>query len=268
MDKDTKVSFIPKKPLSGKTDRRARPMSLLLFLSFLIFFITLAAYGGLYFYNSNLQVVLEGKVADLEAAKEKADPTGAIKKAEDLQARINNTKNLLEGHIAPSRVFDLLEEVTLKSVVLNGFTFEKESIDTNQGGALRESVQSAGTSNFVIRTGGNASSYASLAYQSDVLKQDIENNRRIKSFSIKNPSLDVSGNVTFDLDITLDTIFLLYKGAFDNGISNQDTTVTEEITLEEFLETEEDLESFEEVTPEAPETTSSTSTIEDFLNES
>jgi len=211
MDNGTKVSFIPKKPLSRKMEKRTRPMSLLLFISFFIFFTTFVAYGGLYFYYENLKTVLDNKTKELEIAKEKADPTGAIEKAEKLQLKINNTKNLLSKHVAPSKVFDLLEDTTLKSIVLSGFTLEKVDKASDQTMSKGNMSQVSTPSIFVIKTNGVAPSYASLAYQSDILNKEIEKNNRIESFSITNLDPDANGGVSFTLDISLRTPFLSYS---------------------------------------------------------
>lgn len=208
MYKRTKISFIPKKPLAIKTERNTRPMSVLLFVSFGIFFISLALFGGLYLYNSNLKVVLEEKTKELEMEKKKADPAGIIEKAEKLQVKINSVKDLLNKHTALSRTFGLLEEVTLENVVLNGLTFEKKEAEQ---AVVRDEAQTASISNFVIKTSGIAPSYASLAYQSDVLKNEVKENQRIESFLISNPSLDQSGNVSFDIEVSVNPSFLLYE---------------------------------------------------------
>ncbi len=216
MDNGTKVSFIPKKPMSRRTERRTRPVSFLLFSSFFIFFITLAGYGGLYFYNTNLKTVLDNKTKELEVAKEKADPTGAIEKAEKLQIKITNTKNLLNKHVAPSQIFDLLQEITLKSIVLDGFTLEKRNKQVSQVES-KNTPQAISTFNFVINTSGTAQSYASLAYQSDILKKEIKENNRIESFLITNLSPNEKGEISFTLEIVLHEPFLSYKDTIDNS---------------------------------------------------
>ncbi len=263
MDNGTKVSFIPKKPLLRKTEKQTRPMSLLLFLSFFIFFITLAAYGGLYFYYANLKAVLEDKTKELEIAKEKADPTGSIEKAEILQAKINNTKNLLSKHVAPSRVFNLLEEVTLKSITLNGFTLEKESSAVRQTGIKGDGSEAVSMSDFVIKTGGTAYSYASLAYQSDILKKEVKENNRIKSFSITNLIPDTEGRVTFTLDLVLHAPFLSYKDTLDTQEDIPDGFINERAQKTENKKTSEEV--FNETTLSDSETVSILDSIFNFF---
>ncbi len=211
MVKGTKISFIPKKPLARKIKKTTRPVSALLFLSFGIFFIVIASYGALYLYKSNLKEVLNEKTKELETERKKADPSGIVEKSKKIQTKINNAKELLDKHVALSRMFDLLEELTLNNIVLNGLTLEKENIDTSNTDLTNEQAQNTDISNFIIKTTGVASSYASLAYQSDVLKNEVKENRRVKSFSISNPSLDESGNISFDLEVSVNPAVLLYE---------------------------------------------------------
>jgi hypothetical protein len=214
MNKGTKISFIPKKPLVRKIEKNSRPISALLFASFGIFFITLALFGGLYLYTNNLKTVLEEKTKKLEVEKNKVDPSGVIDASKVLQEKISKAKDILNKHIALSRMFDVLEKITLKNIVLNGFTLEKsEKGDTgaNNGVGFRDGSQTAQVAGFEISTSGTAPSYAALAYQSDVLKDEIKENRRIESFSISNPALDQDGNVIFDIKISLNPSFLLYE---------------------------------------------------------
>jgi len=212
MDKgNTKISFIPKKPLSRRLDRSSRPMSLLLFLSFALFFITLAAYGGLYLYNINFKSGIEVKAEELKVEKEKADPTGAIKDAKELQSKINNTKSLLSKHVAPSRIFGFLEDVTLGSIFFDKLTLEKATVDDNK-------ISDKNISGFLIKMNGIAPGYTSLAYQSDVLRGEVVDGTKISGFSIDNVSLDEAGKVSFELSAVLPQPFLLYEKAGDSNI--------------------------------------------------
>ena len=250
MDRRTNVSFIPKKPLVKKINRSKRPVGIFLFLAYFIFFLTLASYGILYFYYSNLKVVLVEKTAEFEMEKAKADPAGIIEEAEVLQARISSVENLLEKHVAPSRLFELLEEVTLENIVFNDFLFEKVNVEQQAVGAPVGTVQSVSTPSFVVQIKGKALSYASLAYQSDVLKEEIEKNQRVKRFLIKNVTLDEVGNILFDLDLTLSSSLLSYKGMFNNKILLEEAPVLEEeISEQDGLDTVSPEEIIEDLKP-------------------
>jgi len=214
MDFGKNISFIPKKPLTRKVDKPNRPVSILLVLSYFIFFTVIASYGGLYFYNKSLKNTLAKNTKELEIEKSKADPSSAVEEGEKLQKQINSVKDLLNNHVALSTVFEILEGVTLKSITLQEFSLEQDKPADGSVDA-KGNNQTVNGSGFVIKTKGIAPSYGSLAYQSDVLKKEVESGDKIKSFSIDKPILDESGNISFNLDITVDSQFLLYKKKID-----------------------------------------------------
>lgn len=202
MDKETKISFIPKKPLAVDKARARRPMGIFLAVSFLLFFVVLSVYGGLYLYKANLEKTLAGKVSELEAEKEKGDPAGVIEKAETLQKRVESAERILGNHIALSRVFALLEELTLKSITFNSLTIK-------QAGASTGGEASSGAL-FSVDLKGNAKSYASLAYQSDVLRKEMESGGRVEYFSITGATPNKMGDVSFGMEMRLYAKFFSY----------------------------------------------------------
>lgn len=233
MDFGKNISFIPKKPLTRKVERSNRPVSILLVVSYFVFFATIASYGGLYFYNKSLKNILTDKTAELEIERKKIDPSSAVEDGEKLQKRITNFKDLLDKHVAVSTVFDILEGVTLKSIVLQEFSLEKGGSVENGSFGRIDGAQTTNTTDFVIKIKGVAPSYGSLAYQSDVLKNEVKSGDRIKSFSIERPILDDSGNVSFELNITVDSNFLLYKKVLEqNKQLLQESSVTDSGTVD------------------------------------
>jgi hypothetical protein len=217
MDKRTKISFIPQKPLIKRERSRVLSVNLFLFFSSFLFFVTLAAYAGLYFYNINLEKTLVEKKEELALEKEKIDPKDIIKESQELQTRIINAKKLISEHIIISPIFGFLEEITLKSISFDSLSFTKEA----EGGSLRAAPTPTSplapqktTGLGVVEITGQAPNYASLAYQSDVLKEEMKKGDKIKKFSISNMSLDESGNILFNLKISFNLPFLSYKEMF------------------------------------------------------
>ncbi|GMQ95250.1 MAG: hypothetical protein BMS9Abin13_363 [Patescibacteria group bacterium] len=225
MDKDTSVSFIPKKSLAKQAGRRKRPRSLWLFLSSLIFFLTVASYGGLYFYNVTLEEVLTEKNDKLESIKKELDPTNVIESAMALQTKIDTARRLLDDHISLLPLFDFLERNTLKSVKFDSFSFSrKEATDAPASGAVNSAPDEL---EITISMKGRAVSYASLAFQSDVF---AEAKRYIKSFSISNLKPDASGDIVFDFNAVLNPSFLLYANTLDRASIPVDAMESEEDT--------------------------------------
>lgn len=218
MDFGKKISFIPKKPLTKRTERARRPVGILLSVSLVIFFGTLAVYGGLYLYNMSLNSTLKEKTKEFEVERKKADPSSAVEEGERLQTKINEVKKLLNNHIALSNIFSVLEGLTLKSVVLSDLSVEREDLkDDNVNAGLGDKKQTASIPGFVIKTKGTVSSYASLAFQSDVLKEEIKKDKRIVGFVIEKPTLDGNGNVSFNLSMIVPEQVLLYKNTIKSN---------------------------------------------------
>lgn len=195
MENNNKISFIPKKSLARTDFSGRKPVSLFLTLSFSVFLITSAVYGGAYIYTQTLEKGIEVKKKELQELRNKFD-LSIIDKAKDLKARIKSAQELVDGHLALSSFFDFLEEATLKSVGYGSFQYSN-----NDG-------------KFEVSLSGTAPNYASVALQRDSLSLEAENNGRLSSFSMGGYTLDESGNVSFTVKASLNPSSFLYKNAF------------------------------------------------------
>lgn len=219
------ISFIPKKPMTSGNRADSRPISLFLFLSIFLFIVSVASYGGLYLYKNELSRVLEEKSSLLSVEKDKADPLSIIDKAIALENKTAGVNGVLKSHIASSRAFDFLEEVTLKSISLNNFSFDKFS------GVV--STDKTANMGYVVTVDGIASSYSSLAAQADFLNNKVSEKNSIESFSISDIGLDDASNVTFKATLNFPTRFFLYEST----LTPADTfTVEEELPKDNSLD--------------------------------
>ncbi|MFA5933820.1 MAG: hypothetical protein WC795_01165 [Candidatus Paceibacterota bacterium] len=195
MDKDFQTSFIPKKPLAEERVVRERPVNIFSFFATVIFFASLVSGAGVYFYK----IVLTRQVAEmntsLERAKEAFEP-GLILDLQNLDKRLNSSKEILANHLVLSPLFKTLQDLTLKSVRFTKFDYS----------ALSEQGIS-------IKLSGQARSYTSVALQSDALAK----NKYIKDPVFSNLNLDDRGNVTFDLSFMVDPSFLRYQSLASNN---------------------------------------------------
>ncbi len=218
MDKRNKISFIPRKPISRKTQTTHRPMSLKIVSAFIIFLITIVSYGGMFFYKDNLAKSFKNEQLKLSSAKQKLDPNNTIETAQEFQKRTTEIKKLLDSHVAPSVVFNLLQSITLKSIKFTSFQFSAKSLKNSQQAqqknkeANKKLKKQVPQTAFLVTLKGVAPTYSSVAYQSDVIKKEISSkNDRIKSFVISDVSLGEGGNVLFDLKLELNPSFLAYR---------------------------------------------------------
>ncbi len=185
------ISFIPKSPL-GEEDifiARPRPRSVLGFLAALLFLVSVGAYIGLYFYDDFLSRNIQKKTGEIDTAQRALKSSPEINKAKVFNARADLARTLLQKHIVVSPLFDFLSQNTLKSILYKDFSFKDE------GGSLSLSLK------------GEAPSYASLAYQSDVFRASKD----ILGFSVDNIELTKEGIVSFDFTMAFDRAFLSYE---------------------------------------------------------
>lgn len=191
METNFQTSFIPKKPMVPERTVRSRPLGLLTILSLLVFFTVLIATGALYFYKETLAKSIANMENDLRKAETRFEPE-AISKFELLNRRLNAGKTALDRHVAISPIFKALEEVTMKSVRYNKFSY---------------SLEGNANTKMIVKLDGIASDYRSIALQSDLYSQS----KYFKNPIFSNLSLDNKGSVNFDLEFTVDPVFVDYK---------------------------------------------------------
>lgn len=155
-------------------------MNLLLGLAVICLLLSLVSYLALFFANQSLnreRASLETEVKSLEQARDLDLET----QVSQLQKRIKIFQNLLEGHLYPSRLFTLIEELTIPQVQFNSFNADLE--------------------NHKLNLEGRTASYSFLAKQLTVLEQD----ERIKTVETSNIALrSEAGGVGFNLLLEFD----------------------------------------------------------------
>src|SRR3989339_622959 len=186
-----KVSFIPKSPLAREEsfmDRR-RPRSITGFIAIFVFIASVGTYAGLRFYNASLTAEIKSKTDSINKTKIALAQSPEIVEAKIFRARTELAKEFLSAHIAISPMFDVIANNTLGSIEYNNFAFKK-----NEG-------------SWQLELTGEAPSYASLAYQTDVLKK---NTTDFNNFEISNIILTEIGSVRFTLIINFSQSHLSY----------------------------------------------------------
>lgn len=194
MDQNFQTSFIPKKPIVKETAVDSRPVGILFVASLFIFFTILIATGGLYFYKLSLTKTITTKQSDLVLAQNRFEPK-KITEIQILGKRITAANEILSKHIAITPVFTILQDLTMKTVRYTQFSYD---LDTNNNTTIN------------IKLSGMATGYRDLALQADIFAtREIGKNLIDPVFS--NLSLDINGNVLFDLEFSVDPTFVNYK---------------------------------------------------------
>ena len=202
-----KVSFIPKNSLVRDESflERPRPRSLLGFLAVVSILASFGAYGGLRFFDYTLNKQIDTRQEEVKKARDTFTQSPEITKAKNFQARAELAQELLDGHIVVSPIFAFLQKNTLASVYFSSFSFKQTEKGLN------------------VELVGEAPSYASLAYQADILSTQTD---ELSHVSFSNISLTKFGSVAFSLSLTFTPEYLSYtkEREIRNTVSTPATT--------------------------------------------
>lgn len=170
-----------------------KPLNFLVFISIVIFVISILAAAGSFGWLAILKSKKESLKSDLEK-NVKAFEVQTIEEYIRLDTRIDTARLLLANHIAFSNLLDYLNESTIKTVRYIDFKY-----DVNAEGVA------------TITMTGQAKNYNSVAYQSEVFGK----NKNLKSPIFSNLDLNDKGDVTFSFTTQLDPALLSYSRTID-----------------------------------------------------
>ncbi|HZS42634.1 MAG TPA: PilN domain-containing protein [Candidatus Paceibacterota bacterium] len=192
------TSFIPKKPIdTGPRNSSRGGPSLLRLIAILILLISLVAWGGVFLYKVYLNNKIQNDTESLQNSQKEFD-LKTVTTLTRLSDRLTNAQNLLNNHIATSKIFDELEANTLKNVRFTDFNL---------------SASNANAGELTLTLKGQATAYADVASQSDVFDQNPD----FKNPIFSNLDLDGSGRVVFSVTTNLDRKSFLYTNGANLG---------------------------------------------------
>lgn len=111
---------------------------------------SIALAAAVFLYSQYLTSSIASKQDSIDRARAAIEPA-LIEELARLDARMSASDLLLQQHLAPSVIFDLLEQITLQSIALSEFTLISEGVDSLK-----------------ITMKGQAESVNSIALQSDL----------------------------------------------------------------------------------------------------
>lgn len=190
MEQNFQTSFIPKKPIVEEVVKSPKKSMSFLTIATTILFITMAlTFGGLYFY----QTVLAQNIKDMQTSLQKANErfeVSAITELQTLDKRLIASGKILSKHLTISPVFQVLQEITMKSVRYTEFSYEISDKDK-----------------ILIKMTGEAEGYRSIALQADL----FSSRKELIDPVFSNLNLQEKGNVVFDLSFSVDPSLVNYK---------------------------------------------------------
>ena len=147
------TTFIPKKPLQQSPEetgalRSVRtPMGTLLIISIIVGILAAVTIGGIFLYKQYMVTNVESIQKALQTNEKELEPN-LLADLNRLDKRLKTADLLLRQHVAPSPIFDLIEQNTLKTVRFSKFEFRNEN------------------NIYSVTMAGEANNYQSIALQS------------------------------------------------------------------------------------------------------
>ncbi len=194
------TSFIPKKnPVSNYNssglDRKGP--SLMSMIGMFFFAVSVVGTIAVFILRSNVENQIEAQVNTLRETMAQFDPT-TVEQATILDRRITAVKSLLDNHVAPTIIFEMLESLTLRNVSFRTFNFSTTDD--------RSRINVEGT--------GVASSMETIVLQSDAM---AESDFRDVLFNNVQPTTE--GRVSFSFSASLDKNKILFISRVNNIFS-------------------------------------------------
>jgi hypothetical protein len=190
MDTKFQSSFIPKQPVNQVT-RHVSGSNIFFLISFLIFIVTGVLSGFVYLWDKQTDIKITQVNKDLNSVRNAFDQN-TVKEFVRLNDKINTSDFLLKQHVAPSVLFGIIGDSTLKNVRFTNFTY------ANTGG---DKVS--------VSMSGEAISYETVSLQASAFANpELRNVFRNSIFS--DPSLAADGKATFTYTAGIDPTLINY----------------------------------------------------------
>jgi hypothetical protein len=183
----TTTSFIPKTRMTTTTYKKSG-LGLGFFISLLILILSAGLFGGVYLYRSSLQTEVKDMTASLEIAKKSFEPS-LIAELDKFTSAVNSAKVLFNQHRDISKIFKLINDLTLKDVKFSDFDY---GVDNKIA---------------VLTMSGEAKSYTTIALQAKL----FENSDFVDRVIFSNFSLKEGGKVSFGVEIDFKPSYLFYQ---------------------------------------------------------
>jgi hypothetical protein len=146
------TSFIPQRQTQRKQKNHGvRKIYILAYVSYVLFFGTVFAAGGTFFYKYTLDSQLENKKSELATERTNFNQAD-IESVRELSDRIYIAKEKMDGHVSVLSIFEALENSSSQALTFRKFSYKRPE----------EAVP-------LVTLTGEASNFNSLLFQREVL---------------------------------------------------------------------------------------------------
>jgi hypothetical protein len=191
MDTKFQSSFIPKQPVNQPINKSISGSNIFFLISFFIFIVALVGSGAVFLWDKQMDAKIVSVNNDLNKARSSFDQN-TIKEFVRLNDKINASDYLLKQHVAPSVLFGVIGDSTLKNVRFTNFKYSN-----------------AGGDKVSVSMSGEAVSYETVALQASSFSNPaLRNVFRNTIFS--DPDLNAGGKATFTFSTGIDPTLLNY----------------------------------------------------------
>lgn len=116
------ISLLPKE-YAIKVAPPTKKAKIFSIFSFLLLFVVLGSWGGLYFYNNQLGQEITSLKGEMDEVRQ-GENQDKVRKINEANRKINIFNEKFNKHIYVSNVFTEIEKFTLKKVYFNSFTVD------------------------------------------------------------------------------------------------------------------------------------------------
>lgn len=186
-----KTSFIPKTALVAERTESVRKTTfgVVNVIAGVLLIAAIIGAAGLFAFEKYVEGSIGSKRTSLDRARAAFQPA-TIKELSRLDTRLAVGATLLSQHVAPSVLFDFIEQHTLASVRFQSFSYTQ-----------------AGPGRMVLAMSGEAKSFNAVALQSDAFgKSSI-----FSEVIFSNLNIDSAGDVIFDFSAVVNINELAYR---------------------------------------------------------
>ena len=195
MEPKFQTSFIPKKPIglgTGSGISVIRSTNIFSVVATVLFLVTILTSGGLFFYKNLLTNQIKEADKNIISARDAFEPE-KIKELVDVNTRIVSAKKLLSSHVVVSKLFILMENLTIKKMRFTEFNYVNKD------------------NSHTLSITGEVQTYNALAEQQDIfLKNDF-----IKNPVFSNFNLGDNGYILVNFSAQIDSGLISYKKSIE-----------------------------------------------------
>lgn len=191
------TSFIPKQNKtstsfgvsSSVSEKSSGNTDIFSYIPIVVFLISLVLSGGVFLYQGYLKNAIKNSAIVLEREKANFEPA-LMQELSDLDMKLNLSREILDKHISPIPIFDLVEKLALKNTQFSDFSYKVDS-----------------SGDVFVEMSGITGSYNDVALQSNILAKDTY----ISDIIFSGLSVEEDDRVSFKVNFKVDPRILKFS---------------------------------------------------------